>query len=103
MVLEGKVHLMMKHTSLNLADRSLDAYSIHRELVMLVPDSPRFLLQCALHAVKMGKADEAIKALTSRLGDVSDISDEDKENAAMAGKLLEELKSHASAGTKLEL
>lgn len=93
-VMEGLVHLLMKHVDQGIGDRKDDAYELHQSLVMEFPDSARFLVQAAIFAnEKMGKPEEAVKALQSRLKDVHKNTDEEKELAEMGYRLLEHLET----------
>lgn len=94
-VLEGLSHLLMQHTYSGLADRGEDALKIHQELVMLFPESPRFLVQAALHASKIGKVNEAIAALSARLEDTDSSSVELSELQETGRRLLDDLKRRA--------
>jgi hypothetical protein len=96
-VMEGLVHMLMKQISQGLSDRKNDAYELHQSLVMDFPDSARFLVQASIFASEqMGKPEEAIKALRSRLGDVQQNTDEEKELADMGRRLLESLEDFKS-------
>ena len=69
------------------------------------PDVARFLLHAATYAADvMGKPEEAITALTARLRDVKQNTDEEKEEYAEAEKLLARLNADGAASTaKAEL
>ena len=105
-VLEGLAHMYMKHEQQQLNDRSVDAYATNEQLVLLFPDSPRFLLTAALYARRIGKIKEAYNAITSRVDDLVSTSEEDSEHIELIQRLRGDLgaslnEQHAGASSEL--
>lgn len=102
-VLEGMSHMYMKHEQQGLQDRGVDAHALNTKLVMLFPEVPRFLLTAALYARRIGKVKEAITALTNRVEDLVETSDEDAEHVQLIRRLLDELTTAPPPTTSDEL
>jgi len=88
-IMEGFTHLWMEHSRRGLADRKADARQFQQDLVVMLPDSARFLIIAAAYAADdMGRPDEAITALRARLRDVARNTDAQKKVRSSSLKYL---------------
>ena len=100
-VMEGLAVLFLEHTRLNIADRRAEAYAMQKALVMQFPDVARFLLFAARYAIEvMGEPQEAHAAISARIGDLQQNTDEEKDEVAQIQGLLDWLEKNQSNDTK---